>query len=562
MHNLTINSVQDAVADLGMDPNSGDTIRQEVEAIPSNTLVTFPDGNYYVDGSIRLENQNDIAFMGSTGATWDLAANFTGPFLRGLSQDSVDNIVFQGIDIDQNAYENQNSAHFDFELNTYGRVEEVEFLGRGKQTGYTVVMDAMTSGGLCIVRRVRSKTGDKPDAYNSGNGRIGVFSFVSHVGTLRVLDCEFSEYGNNGTYTSKTQGAVQIEDCYFLNAAPNSVRISGVDNWGKRNFVETDFPGKYEGPAVSGTFGFTHYMCENENPTRSSTEYPIDTDVDTLFEDNVGFIRDLGDHADVEGVFQQDSASRNSIHRRNLAYILDDAGSGRTTHAFLRVNPFGDFEDYRSDMEDPPEPHDMHIEDCRVIDEVDNDALVRITRAAGSTVDSTRMTTTGSSRDGVYVINGQIDGSTISVTDNMIDVSGDSIDVPSGATVSGNTFSGSVDDTVINADPVVISSADGSSIDYTLTIDDHPDYRRFVRDYQGMMDLGGADSISRTRETTTVSGTVVSGQDGVEVHGMISDITTTDATNLEVTIGGTTVDIADVPFQVPREEFTQDWSGY
>ena len=234
-HGIQFDRVLDAVDDLGMDPSGSSPIDRQIGDIPDNTLVEFPDGVYLFTGRNDITRMGSIGFYGKGDATLKTAAN-TNTYHLNIA--STDNILLEGFTIDQTA----DNCCYAYRLHAREQlyVGDLEVVGRGIRDNADGTIGLNLSitepDGFGLVERWIDKKGSTWAAYNSGAGRIGSYSGQNHVGTLRFVDCDLREFGNNALYSSRTgsTGNIQVEDSYFENNNAGNIRISGegsyVDN--------------------------------------------------------------------------------------------------------------------------------------------------------------------------------------------------------------------------------------------------------------------------------------------------------------------------------------------
>jgi hypothetical protein len=169
-------------------------------------------------------------------------------FASGVSS-PADQVLFKGIDFDIRPDNTVTGLRFNTRNGVH--VENVEYVGRGTHSSGSVA-NALTvtiSNGDAsgVVKNLVATEGSSWARYKGGDGRIGIGVFQPHSGTLKVVDCQLEEFGNNGMYASRHTGKVQVEGGTFRNNNVASVRISGQGNYVEGATIEID-PEKYSGP--------------------------------------------------------------------------------------------------------------------------------------------------------------------------------------------------------------------------------------------------------------------------------------------------------------------------
>lgn len=397
----------DLVEDAGADPTGAEPVGAAVEsAMAPDTRIEVPPGTYQLAPrpiEVPADNIGFVATDPSADTVFRFDEGYHGPFLR-CERDAL---LFKGIDVDMSGSARE-SGYMRIQAPSRFRVEDVEYIGRGQGPGFAFqVAVTEDSDGVGTLRNVRVPHGSRPDRYappggEKGNGRIGVYAGLTHHGTLRIQNCEFSEFGNNGVYASRTPGDVRVEDSYFLNNGPNSIRLSGAGSWAKRCLVELDFD-EYSGPPTGTEWGAWGISCENAQEGRTANEYPPE-EPGMLVEDCRVEFRKLDDLGVAGAAIRLASKARSMVVRNTEIRVDTERGFGRSTHAVLRVNPFLDHRMYRLNRPDPPEPHSITLENVTVTGSAAGDAAVRIAHAADSTIRNCRIRGTGDGRVGIRVI--------------------------------------------------------------------------------------------------------------------------------------------------------------
>ena len=427
---VTFDRSVDVVADFDADPTGTRPVNRAIEsAMEPGTLLTFPPGTYQLAPQTIQIRHDRIGFLGAGDVTWRFADGFHGRFINC----ERDEFVFEGIDLDTGSHPAM-SGHMRLFVPSRFYVGDVAYIGRGQGPGYAIkpaITDSSTGRGT--IRNFRVPHGARPDMYESatsgikGNGRIGLYAGQPHVGILEVLDCEFSEFGNNGIYASRTRGDVRVEDSYFLNNGGNGIRLSGEGSWAKRCTVEVDTR-KYDGPPMETSWGTWGITCENSRGGLTTEEYPVRSP-GMVIEDCDVVLAHIDEGGQVGAGIRLGSKGRQLRVRNTRIQVDVEDGFGRSTHAVLRVNPYLDHRQFRADMPNPPKPHAIHLEDVEITGSAAGASAVRIAHAEGSTVRNCRVRQPGRDRDGVRFIqtrDSTLDGGSIRTTGYPLVVNVDS----------------------------------------------------------------------------------------------------------------------------------------
>jgi hypothetical protein len=246
-HGISFSNVVDAT-DFGADPSgSSDSSGAIEDAIGESTLVVFPPGEYKIGSPISswrdtfgLAGDGDVRFVPTDGYNDKLVS--AGP----------DEFLFENIDIDIRA--DNTVTGFSIRAQSRFVVENVEFIGRGTHYESDVTnafsVQIRDPDGTGIIRNVTAKKGSAIGRYKVGDGRVGVYCGPNTNGTLRIENCHFEEFGNNGLYCSRTPGDVKVRDSFLRNNNVSSVRLSGEGSVLKDSRIVVDMS-QYTGPTDS-----------------------------------------------------------------------------------------------------------------------------------------------------------------------------------------------------------------------------------------------------------------------------------------------------------------------
>jgi len=273
-------------------------------------------------------------------------------------------------------------------------IQDVEYLGRGTSdspggTTSAFLLAVRNAEGHGVLRNAVAKKGSRVDGYAGGNGRIGVWVGWSNRGTVRIEDCDFREFGNNGTYSSRTPGRVEIVDCYFLNNNVSGARIGGEGSYVENCTVEIDLE-KYTGPIADEPTEFnTRGLVVEQGLETSGPPLPAGAE-----------IRDCRVVArqspQIQAVIEQSPQAR-SLLVRDTEVVCDVDG----TPAIRRGAP-GDIA-YRPNQQRPPMPYWTRLRNVTVRGRASGSAAVDLQSAPASSVVNCDIACPGADRDGVIV---------------------------------------------------------------------------------------------------------------------------------------------------------------
>jgi hypothetical protein len=268
-HQIPFSNVVD-ITDFGADPTGTVSSSDAIErAVRPNTLVTFPSGTYLFDRPVNLWN-GTVGFYGEGDVTFRPVEGYNNQFFAGR----IESFLFENIDFDIRA--KNTVTGFALRVDVRMVVTDVEFIGRGTHSdwsvtnAFSVVLRQPTTVG--VIRRVTAKKGSAIGKYKGGEGRVGVFCGPTSYGTLRIEECHFEEFGNNGLYCSRTPGNVQVVDSYFRNNNVASVRLSGSGSYMKRTTIVIDMEA-YTGP-TGGTNRTFNTRCVWMEQAQGRFDFP------------------------------------------------------------------------------------------------------------------------------------------------------------------------------------------------------------------------------------------------------------------------------------------------
>jgi len=385
------------VTTVGADPaGESDSSQAISDAATEGTLLVFPAGTYRVDSAIEIVADR-VGLVGEGGVTIRPTSSVSG---RYLVADGVDSFLFRKIDVDIR-FKRQTGMWV--HARTKFHVERVQYYGRGGLTGQAFNLGVMKREGTGRLRRVRVPRGGIPDRYDNrqgeaGNGRIGVWTGLAHRGTLRVVDCEFSEFGNNGMYTSRTPGDIQVENSYFENNNVCGVRISGAGSRVKNSEVVVNFD-RYNGPDLTDTkTGFNPRGIMIDGGKRGANMPKQESGAE--IRDTMVSILDTPEGGTVQSAIEQNPVAR-SLRVVDTDVQIDVEG----TPAIRRPPPGSGGWVWRPGHKKPPEPYWTRLEDVTITGSSGSGPAIQLSEAGGSRIRNCKITQEGADRNGIHLEN-------------------------------------------------------------------------------------------------------------------------------------------------------------
>ncbi|ELZ46338.1 hypothetical protein C464_11003 [Halorubrum coriense DSM 10284] len=237
----------------------------------------------------------------------------------------------------------------------------------------------------------------------------------SNKGTVRIEGCDFREFGNNGTYTSRTPGQVEIVDCYFLNNNAAGARIGGAGSYVEDSTVEIDLDKYTGGPVDTSTeFNTRAIVVEQGVQRRGAPPLPGGAEIR-------GCTLLARSSPRSQSVVEQSPVAR-SLVVRDTEIRCDIDGTPA-----VRRGPVGALP-YRPDRRRPPPPHWTKLQNVTVDGDAAGGVAVDLRLAPESAVIDCDIHCPGADRDGVLLDlspRSTVSGSTIRTDGHPIVVDAD-----------------------------------------------------------------------------------------------------------------------------------------
>lgn len=231
LHNISFDTVHNAVDDLGMDPTGSDPIDDTLDSVyEAGTLVKFPPGVYKVARPHQWTSGIDGFGMVGTGSTRN-DVEFVFP--DGYSKQFIDvsggtDHLFKRFTIQQTT-DTTTRTSMRLRLADGLQVHKVElagFMGRSDTMDTTapgLIADITTASGVGTVSQFVCTDGGVIDTHP--NRRVPIRLTPAHEGETRLVDCHIEEAGTTAVYASRTNGCVSVQGGHFKNNALAQMRI-------------------------------------------------------------------------------------------------------------------------------------------------------------------------------------------------------------------------------------------------------------------------------------------------------------------------------------------------
>jgi hypothetical protein len=517
-HGIEFKHTVNMVTEAGCDPTGNEPCDEKIaDAADDYTLLKFPAGEYKLTDRAVILGATNLGLVGEGDVRFTVPERFNEKVI--LIDDGT-GLLFENIDFDLTAYGATPGLHLGADDDL--EIHDVEFIGqgihpdsdpRGEGGGNPSVTNAFTPivrspDGVGHATNVTAENAGLMGAYNGGDGRVGVWIGISHQGTIRLTDCRFEGFPNNGMYCSRTGGAVQVEGGVFRNNDVSQVRLSSHDSYVENAIIQADFndsaspnPGdtlnsrgvRFE----AGRFGFGGAVARDCDIAIRSTPFS---------DGGVVVGSDGADHAVYD--------SRIGVEEDGLRAVYAKPPTG------IGSRP------------PPPKPHTFILENVSVTGTAANEQAIRIDQRPDSAVKNCCIEQSGASRNGALFI----DANSYAVRDSTIDVTGQQV-VEENCEVATSNIADS------GSCPV---PGTGSGLGRTLSIESNGG--RYSYEFTVSGDIEKHDTAD---PNDTVSGNTASGQgggNGRDSFGFSGDILAFNVDgDATVYLDGEAVDLARLP---------------
>lgn len=224
------------MVEAGADPNGNESVSAVIqEHIDDDTLLKFPEGEYYMDEQVRFTSFENVGIVSEAGEKATLIpANyheFDGPprlFRLGTGSNPGRDLHFEGFHVDQTAADTGiRVINAEVEDGLY--VKHV-FI-HGEHDSGTLgpgLFNVHDPDGEGVVECFRAFDGgvfddETPNSETSRRGACGIH-VSEHRGSLLFKNCVLGGFAGTGLYAS-SDGRIDIEGGWFENSVTGSLRM-------------------------------------------------------------------------------------------------------------------------------------------------------------------------------------------------------------------------------------------------------------------------------------------------------------------------------------------------
>ena len=226
------------VTEAGADDTGSESITPVLEKLrDDNTLLVFPEGEYFMDEQFRFTGFDNFGVVGENATLVPADFHeFNGPryrlFRLGVSSRPGGRVRFEGFDVDQRAPDTGIRT-----IETYAseRLEVRDITVHGQHDSGTWgpgLFNITDPDGRGIVERFRVPDGaawinNTPNAGNNWRGPIGIEATLNE-GTLTFKNCWVGPFPSNGLYASGGNGKIIVEGGWYWDSNGANVRVGGT----------------------------------------------------------------------------------------------------------------------------------------------------------------------------------------------------------------------------------------------------------------------------------------------------------------------------------------------
>jgi len=228
------------VVDEGADDTGGESITPVLyrcrRKYGDDTLLTFPDGTYFMDAQFRFTGFTRFGLTGP-GATIVPADyyGFDGPqyrlFRLGTNDDPGRNLQFEGFTVDQTA-KDTGIRVLETVVHDGLAVSDITVTGFHDSGTWGPARFCVTDpGGSGTVTRFKAPDGGEKSVNAPGDldrGPTGILISRSHRGTIELRDCVLGGFPDNGLYGT-SDGTIRVVGGHYENSDTASIRLRGYD---------------------------------------------------------------------------------------------------------------------------------------------------------------------------------------------------------------------------------------------------------------------------------------------------------------------------------------------
>lgn len=250
-----------------VDIEDGDEVSGIIESVADGEVLVFPAGQFRWsetvnkvannwgivgqphDRTVFMIPEDDFRFMNTA-----LGSSVTGR--------ASENLLLKNLTFDSPGRANPSLR---LGVESMGHVENLHYRCNGMiRTGSMengVLAFVQDEEGDLTLRNYKQHNNGRLSDYNSGDGRVGLWTGGGHFGTAQVINPVLTGFPNNACYVGRTSGTVNIIGGYLANNNVSCVRVSGGITV-RGTTMELDIDSYLDGPGetTGGVGGYNTRM--------------------------------------------------------------------------------------------------------------------------------------------------------------------------------------------------------------------------------------------------------------------------------------------------------------
>ena len=232
------------VTEAGADNDGNESITPVLEDnAGDNTLLYFPEGEYYMDSQFRFTGFKNFGMVGNDATL--VPANYDDfddggdnnyrLFRLGVVDEPGKDLRVENFTVDQTA-ENTGIRVIEAEVTDGLTIRDIEVKGTHDSGTWGPLRAVVhNSDGSGLVERFEAPDGAVVEQHAPSDslwrGPTGILCNKANKGKMTFRDCVLGSFPDNGLYASNGTGAVQVEGGHFQNSLSSNVRIGGKDSY-------------------------------------------------------------------------------------------------------------------------------------------------------------------------------------------------------------------------------------------------------------------------------------------------------------------------------------------
>ncbi|WP_227357619.1 hypothetical protein [Haladaptatus salinisoli] len=232
------------MTEVGADNSGNESVSPVLEEYAAdNTLLYFPEGQYYMDSEVRHTGFTNFGMVGHNAEL--VPANYSNfddggdnnyrLFRLGVEYDPGTDLRVEGFTVDQTS-DNTGIRVVEAEITDGLIIRDIDVNGYHDSGTFGPLRAVITTeDGSGLVERFKAPdggawTGDAPSD-SLWRGPTGILCNEANKGTMTFRDCELGSFPDNGLYAADGSGSIQIEGGRFENSLGANVRLGGNDSY-------------------------------------------------------------------------------------------------------------------------------------------------------------------------------------------------------------------------------------------------------------------------------------------------------------------------------------------